>query len=329
MSAGGCCRYGRRYLCRRKHPQQRTTICHRQPISRQWRRLSQRRTPEPEDLCRATCTGSRHTVARGAGPSAAATRKAAPHRAPLVPEEAPAAAPAAAGEKPRFGINSLIGRMTGSNESAGGEARPARQQPPVQTGARPHQPLRQSLQKRWTRIRNGLKFQPSCAVKRTDLFYLNFTERAAVQRPFFRLRTACRHWWRCLDTKSIVSRCFRPLQRLSCVSGPQPIGLLRNKGVTGWAQCRRQSKDQSHLQDVGCILGKPVRLTIRPAMAEHGIWFCRTDIENGDTMIPARYDVVHQSPLCTTLVGEAGVSVGTVEHVMAALAGLRRAQRAG
>jgi UDP-3-O-[3-hydroxymyristoyl] N-acetylglucosamine deacetylase len=56
-------------------------------------------------------------------------------------------------------------------------------------------------------------------------------------------------------------------------------------------------------------------------MAEHGIWFRRTDIESGDTMIPARFDVVHQSPLCTTLVNEAGVSVGTVEHVMAALSG--------
>lgn len=56
-------------------------------------------------------------------------------------------------------------------------------------------------------------------------------------------------------------------------------------------------------------------------MAEHGIWFHRTDIDHGDTMIPARYDAVHQSPLCTTLVNEAGVSVGTVEHVMAALAG--------
>ncbi|WP_299148805.1 UDP-3-O-acyl-N-acetylglucosamine deacetylase [uncultured Tateyamaria sp.] len=73
----------------------------------------------------------------------------------------------------------------------------------------------------------------------------------------------------------------------------------------------------------GCGLhsGKPAHLTIRPATAEHGIWFRRTDIETGDTMIPARYDVVHQSPLCTTLVNDAGVSVGTVEHIMAALAG--------
>ena len=71
----------------------------------------------------------------------------------------------------------------------------------------------------------------------------------------------------------------------------------------------------------GLHSGKPARLTIRPAMAEHGIWFCRTDLENGDRMIPARYDAVHQSPLCTTLVNETGVSVGTVEHVMAALSG--------
>ncbi|MEX0310497.1 MAG: UDP-3-O-acyl-N-acetylglucosamine deacetylase [Tateyamaria sp.] len=73
----------------------------------------------------------------------------------------------------------------------------------------------------------------------------------------------------------------------------------------------------------GCGLhsGKPARLTIRPAMAEHGIWFRRTDIMDRDALIPARYDAVRQSPLCTTLVNDAGVSVGTVEHVMAAVAG--------
>lgn len=38
-------------------------------------------------------------------------------------------------------------------------------------------------------------------------------------------------------------------------------------------------------------------------------------------MIPARYDRVAQSRLCTQLVSEDGASVSTVEHVMAALAG--------
>lgn len=72
---------------------------------------------------------------------------------------------------------------------------------------------------------------------------------------------------------------------------------------------------------VGLHSGTSARLTIRPASAEHGIWFKRTDIALGDTMIPARYDAVLQSPLCTKLVNEAGVSVSTVEHIMAALAG--------
>lgn len=62
-------------------------------------------------------------------------------------------------------------------------------------------------------------------------------------------------------------------------------------------------------------------MTVRPAAAEHGIWFRRTDIALGDTLIPARWNVVEQSPLCTKLVNEAGVYVSTVEHVMAALAG--------
>ena len=38
-------------------------------------------------------------------------------------------------------------------------------------------------------------------------------------------------------------------------------------------------------------------------------------------MIPARWDVVEQTPLCTRLVNSASVSISTVEHVMAALAG--------
>jgi len=38
-------------------------------------------------------------------------------------------------------------------------------------------------------------------------------------------------------------------------------------------------------------------------------------------MVPARWDAVRQSPLCTTLVNGSGVEVSTVEHVMAALTG--------
>ncbi|WP_136441202.1 UDP-3-O-acyl-N-acetylglucosamine deacetylase [Pacificoceanicola onchidii] len=72
---------------------------------------------------------------------------------------------------------------------------------------------------------------------------------------------------------------------------------------------------------VGLHSGKPARLTIRPASANHGIWFKRTDIAVGDTLIAARFDTVETSPLCTLIRNETGASVSTIEHVMAALAG--------
>ena len=41
----------------------------------------------------------------------------------------------------------------------------------------------------------------------------------------------------------------------------------------------------------------------------------------GDNAIPARWDRGEQSSLCTKLTNEAGISVSTVEHVLAALSG--------
>lgn len=67
--------------------------------------------------------------------------------------------------------------------------------------------------------------------------------------------------------------------------------------------------------------GKPAKLRICPAPENHGIWFFRTDIPIGDNAIPARWDRVEQSSLCTKLTNEAGISVSTVEHVLAALSG--------
>ncbi len=71
----------------------------------------------------------------------------------------------------------------------------------------------------------------------------------------------------------------------------------------------------------GLHSGKPATVTVRPAAANHGIWFKRTDIQLGDAMIPARWDAVNRSPLCTKLENAAGLQVSTVEHLMAALAG--------
>ncbi len=74
-------------------------------------------------------------------------------------------------------------------------------------------------------------------------------------------------------------------------------------------------------EGTGLHSGNPVRVTVRPASAEHGIWFRRTDIDLGDNLIPAIWDAVDRTPLCTRLVNASGVSVSTEEHLMAALAG--------
>ena len=80
-------------------------------------------------------------------------------------------------------------------------------------------------------------------------------------------------------------------------------------------------KSPVRFSGVGLHSGQPVQMVIHPAAVEHGIWFRRSDVVFGDAMIPARWDAVHQSPLCTLLENGAGVTVSTVEHVMAALSG--------
>ena len=72
---------------------------------------------------------------------------------------------------------------------------------------------------------------------------------------------------------------------------------------------------------VGLHGGEPVRMVVRPAAADHGVWFRRTDVADRDPMIPARWDAVTPSTLCTVIENADGVSVSTIEHIMAALAG--------
>lgn len=71
----------------------------------------------------------------------------------------------------------------------------------------------------------------------------------------------------------------------------------------------------------GLHTGAPVRMVVRPAGADHGIWFRRTDVTDADPMVPARWDAVTPSRLCTVVENADGVSVSTIEHIMAALSG--------
>ncbi|MEO1458297.1 MAG: UDP-3-O-acyl-N-acetylglucosamine deacetylase [Pseudomonadota bacterium] len=73
---------------------------------------------------------------------------------------------------------------------------------------------------------------------------------------------------------------------------------------------------------VGLHGGQPATATVCPALAGHGIVFERTDVAPGTGVVPARYDLVNDTRLCTKLENAHGVSIGTVEHLMAALAGV-------
>src|SRR5258707_3778217 len=71
---------------------------------------------------------------------------------------------------------------------------------------------------------------------------------------------------------------------------------------------------------VGLDPGQAVKITLRPAPADHGIVFVRTDLPT-PVEIPAIARYVVNTELATTL-GREGAQIGTVEHLLAALSGL-------
>jgi UDP-3-O-[3-hydroxymyristoyl] N-acetylglucosamine deacetylase len=72
---------------------------------------------------------------------------------------------------------------------------------------------------------------------------------------------------------------------------------------------------------IGLHSGAQVMMTLRPAVADHGVIFVRADRVDGDNRIPALYDRVIDTRLCTVIGNDAGASVGTIEHLMSALRG--------
>ncbi len=71
---------------------------------------------------------------------------------------------------------------------------------------------------------------------------------------------------------------------------------------------------------VGLHSGKKVELTLRPAPPDHGIVFRRSDLDPPVTFA-ADAHLVHDTRMCTALECD-GARVGTVEHLLSAVAGL-------
>lgn len=80
-------------------------------------------------------------------------------------------------------------------------------------------------------------------------------------------------------------------------------------------------KDKIQLRGVGLHSGQKVDLCLKPANVNTGIVFRRTDIESTKNTIKATYENVCSATLCTKIKNAYGVSVATIEHLMAAFYG--------
>ena len=75
------------------------------------------------------------------------------------------------------------------------------------------------------------------------------------------------------------------------------------------------------LKGTGLHNGLKVNLCLKPAEANSGILFKRTDVDNTKNIIEASYKNVSSPVLCTKIKNSYGVSVSTIEHLMAAFYG--------
>jgi len=84
---------------------------------------------------------------------------------------------------------------------------------------------------------------------------------------------------------------------------------------------QRTIKQSISATGVGLHKGEKVQITLRSAPANTGIIFRRVDL-NPVVDIQATPEAVGETTLCTCLINEQGVQVSTVEHLLAAVAGL-------
>ncbi len=79
-------------------------------------------------------------------------------------------------------------------------------------------------------------------------------------------------------------------------------------------------KKKITLSGIGLHSGKEVNITLVPQKPNIGIYFKRTDLSSNNIIYPSVFNVSSAS-YCTKISNEYGVSVSTIEHLMAALYG--------
>lgn len=73
---------------------------------------------------------------------------------------------------------------------------------------------------------------------------------------------------------------------------------------------------------IGVHSGASATLTVKQAAVGTGIVFIRTDIKDKNNVVPAKWNAVTETRLCTVLSNKDGVTVATVEHLLSAFAAL-------
>ncbi len=82
-------------------------------------------------------------------------------------------------------------------------------------------------------------------------------------------------------------------------------------------------RDRVEISGFGVHSAAPARVILHPADVDSGLVILRTGLPNGrERLIEAKWSNVTHTALCTVLGDSTGAAVATVEHLMAALAGL-------
>lgn len=93
------------------------------------------------------------------------------------------------------------------------------------------------------------------------------------------------------------------------------------KTLTAYKHCEKTLQNAIPCVGVGLHGGQKVHMTLKPAPVGFGIVFKRIDVTDKDNLIPVSYETVVDTRMCSCVGNKDGVTVGTIEHLMAALAG--------
>mgnify|MGYP001357286547 CR=1 FL=1 len=84
-----------------------------------------------------------------------------------------------------------------------------------------------------------------------------------------------------------------------------------------WDKNQKTLNSEVSFSGIGLHSGESIDVTLTPANSNSGITFKRTDLEKNNEVI-ANFKNVSSAKLCTKIENDFGVSVSTVEHLMAA-----------